>query len=186
MERCFIVNENSKYIQCLDRYYKDKENQRQFVANFFKEYGIESEKYIVRGDGGMNKPFTELCKNDITLSIIPTKNDIEKFNKQLKKPNNNGVQTFKLHSQISKIFAQECIDKQIIINLYAPQIRDYFKTLELSRCSSSYFKYQGNHYLLVEGDSLKEDDSPEGFEPIKTSDFYKNLEELKGQENQNE
>lgn len=182
MERSFIATKESKYAQELNEYIKLTKQQREFVKEFFIEKGIEANCFIVRGNGFMNIPFNEYDKKDICLSIEATENDLTKFGKTLCKPS-DGLYTFKKSSSIAKEFANECIDKRVVINLWSPRVSDYFKSLGHRGLSYSQFENEDVLYIKVDSEYLKEDDIPEGFVEIKTSDFYiakEEYESLKG------
>jgi ABC-type lipoprotein release transport system permease subunit len=95
MERCFIATKESNFIKDYEEYVKLAEKQRKFVKEFAKKHGIEGTKYYVSGNGFVNSPFEEHNKEEITLCIEPTKNDLKKFGKMLKKPNKHGLCGFK-------------------------------------------------------------------------------------------
>ncbi|MCD3321677.1 hypothetical protein G8V07_14620 [Clostridium botulinum D/C] len=174
MERYFMVQEESKYMQALNKYMKLEEQQRKFVNRFFKENNIEAYKYDLSGTGFMNTPFNEDDKNEITLRIIPTENDINNFNNILCKADEHGLCQFKKSSKLSKDFAQQCIDNKIPINLHLPRVSDYFESLSYGfyGCSYEQFEYNNKLYLKVESRYLKENDTPKGFIDIKASEFY--------------
>lgn len=158
-------------------YFEHLREQKAFINKFFKEKGIEAEAYRVSGNGGVNCVFDKLETKDISLSIIPTKNDLIKFDKMLCKPNEHRARVFKVHCEIAKDFAQRCIDEKIIINVHEPWLRDYFKILGYRGYSFSRFGYEGKLYLKINADDIT-GDVPEGFDEIKLSEFYKKCEEM--------
>lgn len=173
MERSFIATKESEYVKSLNEYMKLGKQQNEFVKKFFNEKGIETSIYMVSGDGSVNRPFEEFNKKEIKLSIQPSEDDLYNFPKILCAPNkNNGLYTFKKSSSISKEFSQKCIDEQIIINLYAPRASEYFSTLGFHGCSYTQFPSGEDLYIKVESKYLKENDTPEGFNEIKLSEFY--------------
>lgn len=178
MERSFVVEKESKYAKAFDEYIKGSEQQREIINKFFNKKGIESNEFIVSGDGFINIPFGEDSKSDIALYINPTENDLIKFGKLLKKPNkNHGLCGFKKNSNITKEFAQSCIDNKVVINLYKPRVSDYFISILYRGCNLQQFQHNDNMYLKISSDYLKEDDTPEGFKEIKLSEYYKIKEE---------
>ncbi|QUH21760.1 hypothetical protein [Alkaliphilus sp. B6464] len=179
MERCFIATKESDFVRDYEKYRLLALEQRKFVDEFLNEKGIESNKFIVGGNGSFNVPFKENCKSDITLSIKPTQNDIENFGKVLKKPNkHHGLCGFKKGSNIAKEFAQKCVDNQIVVNLWRPRIGDYFDSLGFRGCRWESFICNDIFYLKVESDYLKKDDTPIGFIEIKQSKYYLVKEEF--------
>ncbi len=178
MERCFIVSKESELHKDLDKYNDLVTSQRTFINRFFNEYGIESDLFLISGNGSVNVPFDERGKSDIKLRIKPTENDIEKYGKVLSKPNEHGLCSFKKNSKLAKEFAQKCIDEKIVINAYKPRIGDYFKSIGFYGCTVSSFRLDDVLYLKVHSDFLKEDDTPDGFTEIRKSQYYKATEEL--------
>lgn len=115
MERSFIASKSSKYVESLDKYRRLGKQQQELINRFFTEKGIEADGYLVSGNGFVDKPFNENDKKDITISIVPSENDLVKFAKMLCKPSgNHGLYAFKKSSSIAKEFSQKCIEEQII------------------------------------------------------------------------
>lgn len=179
MERSFIISKESKYYIDYEKHLAKAEEQREFVIKFFNEKSIEANKYIVGGDGFVNKPFSKYEKSNVTLSIDPTENDLNKFGKMLTKPNHKrcGLCSFKKNSTIAKEFAQKCVDEKIVINLWKPRIGDYFQSLGFYGCGWQRFSYNDTLYIKVQSDYLKSNDTPDGFIEIKLSEYYKAKEE---------
>lgn len=171
MEKYFTVSEDSSYFKDLMKCEDLEDIQRKHVKKFCEEHGITAKRYRISGTGIMNVPFKERNKKDIRLSIVPTPEDIEKFEKQLKVPMDNNLRTFKANSAVGKAFAQSCIDENIVINLRHPQIGDLFQSVRYQGASSTYFRHDGKNYLKVSSDYLKDDDVPEGVTEIKGSEF---------------
>lgn len=179
MDKCFIVDKDSQFVIDMKRYENDKEEQRKYVVEFFDNHEIEARFYLVGGNGFVNQPFQKDKIKDIRLSIEATEADLVKFGNQLKVPNKrNDLRGFKTNSEILKLFAKGCIENNIIINLHKPSLRDVFKTLGYSRFSSCYFEHKDIHYLMISSEFLTDDDVPEGFKQIKTSEYYKVVEEI--------
>lgn len=180
MERAFYITKESKYYKDLNRYIEMVELQKSFVRQFLKENNIEAIKYHVGGDGMCNYPFDEFSKDNIRLYIIPTENDLKTIGKQLcRVVDDNGLRQFRANSKISKKFAQYCVDNEVIINILGLDLRDYLKSINWMGYSQRKFPWKDGYYLKVTSDLLKEDDNPEGFIPIKLSEFHKALEEFK-------
>lgn len=180
MERAFIVTSESKYHKELKIYEENYRNQIKAMNEFFELVGIETEKYYLRGDGRINKPFEEFRKNDIKLGIIPTDNDNVNFDKMLTRTDEHGSRDFRRNSKIGKELADYCIKNKVIINVREPEVRGYIESVGWRRYSRALLSMDdGNYALKVKSDSLREDDTPEGFIPIKLSEFYKLVEEKK-------
>lgn len=178
MERCFIATKENDFIQAYERYKEMAEKQRKVVAEFMEINGIESNVFIVSGNGFVNCPFEEHNKSNIVLYIEPTEKDIKNFGKFLRKPNkNHGLCGFKKNSAISKEFAQKCIDEEVVINLWKPRGGDYFNTRSYFGCTWELFEIGNKTYLRVESDHLVKDETPKGLTEIKKSEFYQALEE---------
>ncbi len=183
MEKSFLVSKESKLAKDLDRYYEMVKNQKDFINKFFKENGIESVKYLISGSGSVNCPFQDWNRNEITLSIEPTEGDTQKYSNVLSKPSRHtGLCKFKKKSQIGKLFAQQCVNEKVVINLWKPRIGDYFESISFMRANWERFKIGDDYYLKVESEYLKSDDIPEGFTEIKLSEYYKTREEFEQKE----
>lgn len=177
MERCFIATEESKWLKDYNSYLDKAKQQREFINKFFEEKGIDGESYLIGGNGFVNQPFEKWEEKNITLSIEPTENNLKKFGKVLNKVGRHGLCKFRKNSSINTELAQRCIDEKIVINLYEPDIRDYFESIRWTRTGWQGFKYEDNWYIKIESEFLKEDDTPEGFREIKLSEYYKVKEE---------
>lgn len=181
MEKSFILDADARYAADMVDYLSFRKQQCGFVKAFSEKYGIEANQYLIGGTGSINVPFSERFKKEIHFSIVPTENDLEKFALQLKVPKSEyGLRTFKLNSEIGKLFAQACVDEQVVINIHKPMLCDTFKSIGLSAAKYSFFTHNGKHYLCVSSEALKDDDVPPGCHPIKTSEFHIALEEFEG------
>lgn len=179
MERAFLVTKESKYYKDLEEYLNMVNEQKKFINKFFKNNNINAKKYNVGGNGSCNSPFSEDSKKDIFLRIVPTEEDLNLYEKQLTKADQYNLRRFKSNSKIGKLFAQECIDNKVIINILSLDLRDYFKIDWIYGYSFQRVPCQEGYYLNISSEGLKEDDNPVGFTPIKLSEFYKKLEEYK-------
>lgn len=179
MQRAFLVTKESKYYKDLEEYLNMVNEQKKFINKFFKNNNINAKKYNVGGNGSCNSPFSEDSKKDIFLRIVPTEEDLNLYEKQLTKADQYNLRRFKSNSKIGKLFAQECIDNKVIINILSLDLRDYFKIDWIYGYSFQRVPCQEGYYLNISSEGLKEDDNPVGFTPIKLSEFYKKLEEYK-------
>lgn len=179
MERAFIVKEDSDFKQRLNKYHKLRMEQAKFVDQFFNENGIEARSFIMGGNGSFNTPFPEIFKDEIFLKIAATKNDVNKFGKMLNKPDDDGMSAFRKGSPLLKKFADACVEDQVVINIYSPMLRDYFKSIGFNAYSQKAVNRDGKLYIKIASSCLSEDELPDGFEEIKLSEFYLKMEEEK-------
>ena len=180
MERAFKIIVGSKVHNDFKSWVDNRERGRLFINEFFQKHNIESNpyKYCGYGYGRCNAPYREEEKHDIMLGIQPTDNDYKLFGNQLRKADKNGVVYFKKNSPILKDFQDECIKREIIINQCPIDMHDYFKSMSYTRYSRCIIPFEGTWLVKIENDYLKEEDVPDGFEPMKLSEFYKIYEEL--------
>ncbi len=181
MERAFIVTPGCEFHKAYEKYQSQHDEQMELVKTFMLDKGIESKNYQVTGQGSCGVPFTDRDKKNIRFGINPTPKDKEKFEGMLKTPSRIDICYFKANTQISKDFAQKCVDNQIVINLWRPQFRDYFKSLGLKGCSHRYFEHNGTYYASIDSDALNNQDTkevPTGFTEIKLSELYRVIEEI--------
>lgn len=177
MERAFLITKESDYYKDFQDYMDKVKCQKEFVKKFFKENNISAEKYYVGGNGCCNCPFDENEKNEIRLSIIPTNEDLEKYEKQLNKKDKYGFRDFRGNSKISKLFADYCVENEVLINITRLDLRDYLKSMDWVGYEFQRVPCPDGFYVRVSSQLLKKDDNPKGFVPIKLSEFYKELEE---------
>jgi hypothetical protein len=164
MEKFFIVTEQSE----LHKNYFDYKENRNVLCDLYNEfatkYGIEANQYYPMSVG---------------LAIIPTKGDIEKFDKILKKEMGSGLREFKKNSEITKDWMQIIKTRNIKI-LHRPFVEFYFKH-NYGKSSSRLFDIDGVVYCSFEN-SYSELDTPEGFTEIKASEFYKVIKDYEKKE----
>lgn len=178
MDRAFLATKDSKYYKDLELYFKRVKEQRELVKKFLKDNNIESERYYIRGNGCCNCSFDEYEKDNIRFGIVPTKNDLKNYEKQITKAElKHGLRMFRANSKLSRSFQQYCIDNKVIINILSLDLRDYLKSMDWSGYSFQRVPCEQGYYLKVSNELLREDDVPKGFIPIKLSEFYKKLEE---------
>lgn len=178
MEKFYIVK-NEKYLTALNDYKNACNKQGEFVANFFKENNIDGDKYYMGGDGCMNCAFDEHDKKSIMLYIWPSLENKHVFNKQLlTKPHKTGLIGFRKTSKLLKNFQDQCVENDIPINLWKPRISHYITNELIYQCTSQVFNHNGDVYLILESDQLKDKTSiADDFIEIKGSEFYKAKEE---------
>lgn len=178
MERTFIVSKESEYYQELNKCIEYGREQNKVVKEFFDKNNIEATEYCIRGDGMCNRAFEDFNKQNINLYIVPKEDDLVNLKSALSKPLENGLRKFNKSNKLLKEFQQMCIDNKIVINIVKPDVRDYFESLDYKGYQQTRFFKDDILYLSINSECLKEDDTPEGFDEIKLSEFYKAYEEL--------
>ena len=90
MEKFFTINKDSDFYKAYVQYQKNVKANAQAFKKFSEEHGIESTQYI---------------PDDRAVIIIPTKNDLQKFQGMFTKNKlyyENGVRRFRANCQITK------------------------------------------------------------------------------------
>lgn len=182
MEKFYIIK-NKQFLKEVKDYKKNGKVRDNLIQKFFKKHGITGSKYFIGGNGFVNEPFTEDEKENICLYVEDTKENLKKFEKQLKKPvtfkDGQSLYPFRKNSAILKEFQQECINKKIIINLHSHREGDYFKEVLYTNQSVTRFEYENQYYLRISADVNDITPIQDGFIEIKGSEFYNALERLK-------
>lgn len=178
MEKCFIATKESQYFKNVVKYQEMFEKRREQIFEFLALKNIETRSCYVRGSGGVNSPFSDYEQSSISLYITPTDNDEKLLGKSLKKPIQYGLRDFRKGNKILKEFQQYCVDNRIVVNINAPEMRDYFKTIGWYKYESTQFPCEEGYCIEIDSEFLKEDDIPQGFEVIKRSEFYSRLEKF--------
>lgn len=175
MEKAFLITKESDYYKKLTEYINMENEQKAAITEFFKSNGIESQKYCLRGDGSINQRYSKSDIDNITLRIIPTKNDDIIFSKQLSKADKYGLRKFKKNSKIGKAIVDFCKDKDIVINIFPPQLSDYIPSLY--KYSINRFPCEQGCYLKIYSEyNIDENNISNGFIPIKMSEYYMEYE----------
>jgi len=159
MEKCFIVTDQSELHK---DYYDYKENSKiidGFVKDLMDKYNVDTKWYYADKFG---------------FAIEPTEKDTEMFNKMLKLPLENGVRFFKKSSKLHKEWMNILESNKLKI-LHKPRVGSYFDNL-YGKFKTRLFNIDDILYCSVDsnGDDLK---CPEGMIRIKTSEFYKIVED---------
>lgn len=179
MQRTFRVARECEYRKKLDEYIENMRKQKDFINHFFKEHDIKAAQYNLSGTGFINCPFKEKDKKEIVLSIVPKKEDKEKFKDILCKPRKNELCQFRKNSEIGKAVRNEAVKNEIPINVHEPSLRNYFQSIRYSAYRYERFFLDIYCYVMIDGDTLSEDETPDGFEEIKLSEYYLKLEEMR-------
>lgn len=182
MQKHYIVT-NQKFLKEIDEYKKHKQQQQEFIKDFFKRYGIEGKSYYMGGDGFLNCPFEKRSREDIYLYIEDTDANQDKFGKQLRKVVEfgrlKGLRQFRKTSALLKEFQRECVEKKVVVNLRQHREGDYFEELEFGGYSVKAFLNEEKYYLELDTHHYSSiTPKYEGFEEIKASAFYAELEKF--------
>lgn len=163
-EKFFIVTDRSGL---REEYFQWKNNRVQMIEiakNFMDENNIETSKY---------------ANDSKTFYIVPSSNDIIKFGDSLcKEELHSGLRKFKKTSSVGKAWIALLKEKQITPR-YKPFVGIYFKNT-FGKHSSRLFDIDNVIYCSFSGEF--EIDTPEGFEEIKASEFYKVIEDYESKE----
>lgn len=158
MEKYFIISEDSSLYKNYFKWKSNEELVREHVKKFFENHGISAKQYIAR-----NKE----------LYIIPTKDDMGKFEKYFtKQVLENGLRKFKINSKIGKEWTKLVQENELNI-LSKPRIGFYFPIY--GRHSVRLFDIDKTLYCSI--DSEYKFDKPEWAKEIKASEFWKVVED---------
>lgn len=155
MEKFFIVTEKSQLHKDYFEYEQNSKEINKRVIQFFKLSGIEADKYY--------------CTSNY-LSIIPTAKDKEKFKGQFYVKNNGNLETFKERSSIGKAWVNYMAGYKI---LQRPLPQFYIN----SYGGGQYRLFDINNVLYCSYVSKRDFKTPQGFEEIKGSEFFKAIED---------
>ena len=179
MEKFYIIN-NTNFLNELRNYRKAARARNAFIKEFYESHNIDGKSYYMRGDGRVNCAFDESNKPDITLYIPDNDKNVEQFGKMLKVPRRDvklsGLRELKKNSPLLKSFQDECVEKEIVINLMFPRVGDYFQELQFGGYKRRIFEFEGITYLSIDADANSLTPREDGFTEIKGSEFYKALE----------
>jgi len=160
MENCFIVTEQSELHK---DYYDYRENVKivdNIVKGLMDKYNINTKYYYVDKFG---------------FAIEPTEKDVELFDKMLKVPIENGIRFFKKYSKIHKEWMDILKTKNIKV-LRKPFVGFYFNGVH-GKFKTRLFDIDDVLYCSIECGSVDDIECPEGMKRIKTSEFYKIVED---------
>lgn len=164
MEKFFIVTEQSALHK---DYYEWKDNlevTRLIVNEFFNINGIETILY-----GFM----------DESICIVPTENDLNKFNKVLGKEVGDKLRPFKGNSKIHKLWVKTLSEKGVE-RKRKPYVPMYFPLHGGGKMFSRIFDIDGIVYCSFKNDWDFE--IPEGMVEIKVSEFWKIVDDYEERE----
>ena len=182
-EVAYRISKDSDYAKEYARYERDEERRLELCEKFAKEKGITGSKFAIAGDGSVNMPFNENQKKSIYFFIEDNEHNNERFKDSLKKKSSlsRALRVFSRNSEISKEFAQRCVDEGIIINNHNPEVWTYFRELSASGTKYSYSLFESGDFMYMKIDMAVGRDivAPNGFEEIPVSEFYFIYENLK-------
>lgn len=182
----FYKISNESLAKEVDFYINENKKRNTLIKEFFEKHGIEGNVYYITANGLCNKAYKEELKNNIKLCI--GLNNAEKFSEHLKK-NSICPDTVELKksSKILKDFQNECVKRNIIINLLRVNVGEYFKELGYGGYSTSGLHQKDGYYYLKISTTKFESITPnsKGFEEIKGSEYYTISESLDKTSNQN-
>lgn len=179
MDKFFRIT-NDGFKEEVKWYIETSQAQNNFIKKFFEENNIDGTQYYIRGTGMCNCEFQERNKENITLSIMPTENNTERFGKDFKQSLCDGLVSLRKTSKLLKKFQDECIQNKVVINLLRIRVGDYFKELHFGGFGTGgLHEYDGAYYLNIHT-SKHDTITPEkdGFEEIKGSEYYSVVEKL--------
>lgn len=157
MKKFVIVKEECKY---KEEYIKYKENQievNKYVNTFFSENGIQTKEYYIGGN---------------QLYIVPTEEDLEKFNGMLNNSIDYGLRGFKKRGKINKKFLDGLKENNIEL-IDRPMLWMYINFS--GKISISTFIKDGVMYAEINTESnLKLNEKY--FKEIKGSEYYAIIE----------
>jgi len=160
MENCFIVTDQSK----LHKEYFDYRNNIKIIDDIAKKlmekHNIQTKFYYA---------------NNESFAIQPTDKDTELLNKMLKVPIEDGVRFFKKNSKVNKDWL-ELLKSNDVKVLRKPFLMRYFNNV-YGKIRSRLFDVDGILYCSIECENVDDIKCPEGMERIKTSEFYKIVED---------
>ncbi len=156
MERFFEVTPASALHKEWIEYKENDRRVREQFKKFAGEQGISADEYYVADD---------------SVFIVPTEADKEKFGNALLRPLENGLCQFRKASKVSKAWVQGLKDADLKV-IRKPMLMLYLKARQ-GRFRSRLFDQDGSVYCSMDPCG---DDTPEGFQEMKGSEFYKLLE----------
>lgn len=166
MERFFkVLKSNSIYNEYF-KWWDNRKKQKEQWGIFREKHGIETDYFSPCYD----------------LYIIPTNNDLKKFeNDFYKKEYPSGLKKFKKSSTIQKDWQKLCETNIKII--HKPSI--IFDFCLVGKMTTRLFHYNDELYCSINYNSdLNINDTfvPSGYEEIKGSEFYKIIEQIEEEE----
>ena len=161
MEKFFIVTEKSQLHKDYFEYEQNRKEINERVIKFFNLAGIEANEYY--------------CSSN-SLSIVPTAKDEEKFKGQFYAKSNSNLKTFKATSGIGKAWANYIAGYKV---LSRPLPQFYFDILS----KAQYRLFDIDNILYCSYASKYDFKTPQGFEEIKGSEFFKAIEDWEDKHN---
>ena len=181
MEKYYIVNDK-EVLKEIEDYRNMVKGQYRFIKKIFEREGIAGMEYYMQGSGLCNRAFSDYEKHKISLYIVPSTENTDKFGKQLCKPvvfdDGSEMARFRKTSAVLKRFQDEAVKEGVVVNILKPEIGRYFKEFEYGGCGYQCFAINGKTYLKVSTERYNSiTPRKEGFEEVKASEFYEAREQ---------
>lgn len=167
MEKFFTVTEGTRLH---DEYFTYKTNHKlvnQCAKDFMEKHNMETEKF---------------ARSSETFCIIPTENDCKNFGSMFSKDKVNGLSVFKKNSEIGKDWIKT-LKLQNLCVLHKPMIAFEFSKFAGGKFTTRLFDIDGILYLSF--DCGYEVETPEGFNELKASEFFKIIEDYDARQIEN-
>ena len=162
MEKFYIVTKESNLNKEYWEYVNNIKEVNKYVKEFMKQESIGAIEYHV---------------DYKKIYIVPTENDVERFNSKLTKPLDNGLRAFKTNSLVGKKWIEFVKNNDIKI-LHKPFVGTYFNAY--GRSYQRLFHIGDIVYCSYETEFNF--NNPKGFTEIKASEFYRVIESLENKE----
>lgn len=156
MEKYYLVDKNS----ILYKRYYDYVNHKIEIAPLIEKFKLEN--------------FIEAqlhATTQKTFYIVPSDEDLKKFDSKLTKENSNGLRAFKKNSKIGKEYIK-LLEKNNIEIIERPDVYFYFRTPG----RFNYRLFHAHDSLYCSYGSDLEFKTPKGFKEIKASKFFEIIE----------
>ena len=154
MEKCFKVKEGSRFHKECVTYHENKIKANDIYKEFKSMFGIEATEYLPEPN---------------RIYIVPTENDLNKFNSVLKTPIGQGLKGFKKNSKPCKWWCEKMKEADIR-DTSRPFVQFWFPH-SYGRGTTRIFPIGNVWYGSYSTDG--EITMPEELEEIKQSEFYK-------------
>lgn len=157
MGKYYIITNESDLSSEYWEFKKNMEENRHHVNKFVELQEIEAHEYSA---------------SKSKFYIVPTDKDLEKFDKKLAKPLENGLRAFKINSLVAKDWGKYIKDNEIKFK-YKPFVGSYFGGFGRSK----YRLFHIDNVLYCTYECDYDFNAPVGFTEIKASEFYRVVED---------
>lgn len=159
MEMYFRLDNKLGLAKHIKRYFESRNGSKTIFNEFREKEEIETTQYYF---------------NERDLMIVPTENDLQKFDSSLKMSECNGLRTFKKNSKIFKRWNEFVKEKGFKI-VDKPMIALYIRRYMGGQ--SQYFVHNDVVYLML-NPRCETNVDENGFTSIKGSEFHALLEKI--------